>query len=316
MMKKHFIPGVIAGLLVIMLLLPGCGATSGTTDATDVLVQELEETLTQEPPEAAVEAESNIETAEDAPQDKAEPVELEPTQLLDASELSWSEVEGGISITEYDGEKTAIRIPDTINDLPVVSIDWLAFDSEDSLTVVELPETVTTLGDGAFSYCVNLVSVKMPGVVHIGGNAFEGCWSLREVAFADELHTIERMAFTDCISLTEIDLPDSLTTIGSGAFLGTGLLEVTVPGSVESIPSSTFYSCESLVKVTLEDGITSIGDSAFSAATSLEEAHIPASVTDFGYDIFWEQENLTVYTPVGSAAEEYANQDGIACEAF
>lgn len=292
-------------LLTLVLALASCGKKPQTA-------QEVSQQYTQEVTEAAEDSiGAMMDAMQEAGQVAAEAnIVLEEAQLAEESELTWTEVEGGVAVTDYSGGKTAVRIPDTLGGQPVVAIEYFAFEKEENLTVIELPESVTTIGDGAFNYCIALVAARMPGVVEIGQNAFEGCLLLQETEFSAELHTIERMAFTNCTALQYIDLPDTLTFLGSGAFLSAGLKEITIPGSLEKITSKAFYSCSSLEKVVVEEGVLSIGDDAFASASALKEVHIPASCDDLGYSIFSSQEDVVIYAPEGAAIEAYAENNG------
>ena len=84
------------------------------------------------------------------------------------------------------------------------------------LTAIVAPNTVTTLGVGAFYSCTALNSVSLPAVMEIGNNAISGCTTLASVSFPTTA-TIGDYAFSSCTSLTFISLP-AATTIGEGAF--------------------------------------------------------------------------------------------------
>ena len=80
---------------------------------------------------------------------------------------------------------------------------------------------------------------------------------------------------------------------------------------VVSINSHAFQWCEKLEEVTIPDTVTSIGAYAFGSCGKLCNLYIPASVTSIGDYAFANCDNLTIITPKGSYAEEYANQKGI-----
>ena len=140
-----------------------------------------------------------------------------------------------------------------------------------SLTSVTIPNSVTTIGEGAFVYCTSLTSITIPNsVTSIGSNAFD-----------------------ECFSLTSITIPNSVTTIGGGAFsYCTSLTSVTIPNSVTSIGVGTFRECTSLTSVTIPNSVTSIGGSAFSNCSSLTSITIPNSVTTIGGDAFQNDTNI------------------------
>ncbi|MCR5723594.1 MAG: leucine-rich repeat domain-containing protein [Treponema sp.] len=88
---------------------------------------------------------------------------------------------------------------------------------------VHIPEGVTAIGEGAFSFCTTLQSITLP----------------------ETLTKIEKLAFEGCAALSEISLPQSLTSIGKQAFFGcSSLREVTIPRQVTFIGSRSFYRCK------------------------------------------------------------------------
>ena len=84
-----------------------------------------------------------------------------------------------------------------------------------------IPDSVTSIGDSAFSGCDSLTSVVIPdSVTIIGDSAFFGCSSLTSVVIPDSVTSIGDSAFSGCDSLTSVVIPDSVTIIGSSAFYG------------------------------------------------------------------------------------------------
>ena len=78
---------------------------------------------------------------------------------------------------------------------------------------------LTELNDDCFSYCYNLVSVKLPQRLEtIGNSAFNGCSNLTAIEFPSSLKTIELGSFSSCTSLTTLILPISINTIDYEAF--------------------------------------------------------------------------------------------------
>ena len=82
-----------------------------------------------------------------------------------------------------------------------------------------IPNSVTTIGEGAFSGCDSLTSINIPNsVTTIGKDAFSDCISLTSISIPNSVTTIGKSAFMDCYSLTCINIPNSVTTIGDLAF--------------------------------------------------------------------------------------------------
>jgi hypothetical protein len=94
-------------------------------------------------------------------------------------------VEGGkgVEITRYVGDKFEVHIPSKIQKLPVVHIGSMAF-LEKGITSVNIPNSVTNIGAGAFYNCTGLSSITLPNsVTNIGAWAFSNCTGLIIVTF-------------------------------------------------------------------------------------------------------------------------------------
>ncbi len=97
---------------------------------------------------------------------------------------------------------------------------------------LNLPDSIETIDNGAFSQCKNLLSVVCgANLKTIGPQVFADDDSLETVTFNDRLDLIGNRAFHRCLGLKEIDLPDSLTVIGVSAFSDCGALDVVNIGS-------------------------------------------------------------------------------------
>ena len=114
-----------------------------------------------------------------------------------------------------------------------------------SLQSITIPDSVTSIGDSAFSGCFSLQSVTIPdSVTSIGGSAFERCSSLQSVTIPDSVTSIGGSAFYGCSSLQSITIPNSVTSIGDGAFYCCPSLQsVTIPESVTNIKGNPFFGC-------------------------------------------------------------------------
>ena len=158
-----------------------------------------------------------------------------------------------------------------------------------------IPNSVTSIGDCAFSGCESLKEINIPNsVTSIGDYAFAGCYSLKEINIPNSVTSIGDYAFARCDYLKEINIPNLVTSIGKGAFsLCKYIEEITIPNSVTSIGKSTFYYCHSLIEINIPNSVTSIGNNAFSECKSLKEITIPNSVTSIGDKAFEGCRSLT-----------------------
>ena len=87
------------------------------------------------------------------------------------------------------------------------------------ITSVTIGNSVTSIGDLAFSLCTDLTSVTIGNsVTSIGRSAFSGCSGLTSVTIGNSVTSIGEHAFSDCTSLTSVTIPNSVTSIGWRAF--------------------------------------------------------------------------------------------------
>ncbi|MFZ0829484.1 MAG: leucine-rich repeat protein [Verrucomicrobiia bacterium] len=219
--------------------------------------------------------------------------------------FSYTTNNGAITITLYSCSGSTVNIPSTINGLPVTVIG-AAFENNNNVTNVTIPDSVTSIGNHAFDSCYSLTSVTIPNsVTSIGEWAFSDC-QLTSVTIPNTVTSIGEGAFNGC-PLTSVTIPNSVTNIEDEVFWGCALTSVTIPNSVTSIGSSAFESCYNLTNITIPSSVTSIGNSAFADCTGLEAAYFqgnapsadstvfsgdPGTVYYFGGTIGW-------YSPFG-----------------
>ena len=105
------------------------------------------------------------------------------------------------------------------------------------VTEIEIPNTVSKIGDYQFSGLDNLTRVIISNkVTSIGSYAFYGCEQLEQVVFGEGVVSIEEYAFIGCINLTNVELPETLEIIGDGAFNWcNSFTSITIPKNVNSI---------------------------------------------------------------------------------
>ncbi len=163
-----------------------------------------------------------------------------------------------------------------------------------NLKSITIPDSVTKIGDCAFSGCTSLTSVNIPdGVTEIGEEAFARCEALTSINIPQSVTKIGDYAFYYCKSLTSVNIPDGVTEIGEGAFASCeDLTSINIPQSVTKIGDYAFYYCKSLTSVNIPDGVTEIGEGAFASCEALTSINIPQSVTKIGENVFYKCKNL------------------------
>ena len=182
-----------------------------------------------------------------------------------------------------------------------------------SLNTIVIPNSVTSIGTNAFSFCHGLKTVTIPNsVTSIGTNAFSFCHGLKTVTIPNSVTSIGTNAFSFCSGLKTVTIPNSVTSIGSGTFEGcTGLTEVTIPNSVTDIGDEAFYYCTGLKTVTIGNSVKSIGDKAFYHCSSLEHVTSKAVTPPQIWAMTFDDYGMPFYVPAGCkpkyAEAEYWN---------
>ena len=201
----------------------------------------------------------------------------------------------------YNGTATKVKIASEYKGLPVKTIYRAAFQNNGNITNVVIPNTVTNIGDYAFSCCTNLNSVVIPnGVTSIGNSAFSYCSKLSSVVIPDSVISIGGAAFLGCHSslYTEYEYGKY---VKSGDNLYAVLIELTnrnmstyeIHKNTKIIAGSVFRDCNRLTSITIPNDVIGIGDYAFSDCTNLSSVVIPDSVTSIGYSAFSYCHNLS-----------------------
>ncbi len=139
-----------------------------------------------------------------------------------------------------------------------------------------------------FKDCTNLKSVNIPDTVtEIGESAFENCRVLEKINIPDSVTKIGSRAFANCKSLIDVNIPSSVSEIGNSVFGGcSSLVSVKIPNKVTKISEGLFGNCKSLTSVTVPNGVIEIGDKAFAGCVTLPNILIPKTVTKIGSRAF------------------------------
>ena len=217
----------------------------------------------------------------------------------------------------YCAGLTSITLPAGLSYISTASFAFCT-----GLKELTFPEGIECIDPEAFYGCTGLTELRFPETLKwIDDDAFCGCTGLTKLIFPEEIHHIGASAFAECTGLKALELPTGLTSVGTMTFSGcTGLTSVSLPTGITSIGWHAFENCTALTSVILPDGLTDIQDGAFCNCTSLHSVIVPKSVVEIGASAlgyqcsnFWEYEpleNFTIYGYKGTAAQDYANENG------
>lgn len=125
------------------------------------------------------------------------------------------------------------------------TIDDSAFKAS-SIESITIPNSVTKIGQGAFSMCRQLSLINLPqNLAKIDMSAFNSCSNLRSITIPQNVVTLERQVFYNCNLLKSVTLNEGLKRIKANAFKGcTSLKSITIPESVTNIEQSAFANVE------------------------------------------------------------------------
>ena len=182
------------------------------------------------------------------------------TDATDNSAFTYVNHGDSIEITGFDNSVSDVVIPSEIEGLPVTAISVGAFYLS-AITSIEIPDTVTSIGEMAFLGCTSLKSVKLStGVAKIDKNAFGSCSALQEIQVAKDnpnfssLNGVLYSKKQDTLVIYPAAKTDAAYTIPSGvtsvamyAFSENPYLEtLTIPNSLIKVGDSAFYNCKNL----------------------------------------------------------------------
>lgn len=164
------------------------------------------------------------------------------TYADEESGFTYSVIDGCAQITGYTGNPTVLDIPESIDGAPVLTIRDNAFFMCDTLTEVNLPKTIGSIGHHAFFGCTSLCVVNMPqSLVSLGMGTFSGCTSLTSIALPDTLTDVPEDCFNGCSSLGEVSLGSQVFSIGTRSFYHCESLEsLYLPPTAENIEAEAF----------------------------------------------------------------------------
>lgn len=218
-----------------------------------------------------------------------EPPAPAETSVVDAQGIAYrlNSDEDTYSVIGFSShDEINIVIPERVKGKAVVSIQTGAFRNDDKIKSIIISSGVTSIGEGAFSGCVNLESLSFKNGAEletIGVSAFANCTKLATATLPDGLISIGENAFENCSALLAVEIPQSVETLSDNVFRDCSRLESVVfatGSTLTKIGEETFTGCMSLKSITLPDSLTDIGNSAFLGCSALVSVELPESLVN------------------------------------
>ena len=194
--------------------------------------------------------------------------------------------ENGV-LTNYTGPGGNVAIPEEVKE-----IAEQVFVGNSTITSVNIPASVITIGNYAFWNCTNLTTVslvKNGRLQTIGDCAFKDT-NITSMDIPTSIVEIGSLAFENCRKLLTVTFPENcnLKSIGAGVFLYSGITSIIIPSSITEIGNSAFETCFKLSTVIFSknSNLETISENAF-RYSGINSIEIPASVTTIGQSAFY-----------------------------
>ena len=223
-------------------------------------------------------------------------------EATDENGITWSytvENDEIVEISYKEGEiPETLYIPEYLNGYPLTKIQNSAFYGNNKLINIVIPDTVTSIGDYAFSNCTNLLDIKISkSIREFGWHILDNTeWYNKQSDGEVYIDYIFYDYKGEMPENTSINIKEGTEVISDSCFTNEDkLVSVKIPNSIKYIPDRCFYWCRNLNVVTFEGNsqLKEIGSSAFEHCDGLSEIEIPKTVEKIDSYAFEYCEKLT-----------------------
>ena len=169
----------------------------------------------------------------------------------------------------------------------IILISSNCFKECTELYEINLPDTITTLGNYCFDNCTNLSSVTLSeNLTSLPNYCFNNCNKLMHITIPNNIRTLGLYCFCYCSNLSSVTLSENLMGISRYAFAYTNLANITLPNTITTLGNYCFNHCENLSSVTLSENLILLPVACFQNCTNLEHITLPNNIRRLDSDCF------------------------------
>ena len=190
----------------------------------------------------------------------------------------------------------------------------------DNLSEVNLPTTLTTMGQSCFSNLPSLKEITIKSELTITGSStalspFKNT-GLQKITFVDGITKIPQKLFREgCSNVTEINLPSSITKIETDAFYGcSSLSNLNLPESIEAIEYNAFYGATSLTELNINSSWSKHGSNLISPfnGSAITDVYVRDGLTSLNrMELAGSSDGITLHLPTSvTSIDSYAFEKG------
>lgn len=211
---------------------------------------------------------------------------------------SWKyaeKLDNSLIIVKYLGSSSTVSVPNLINEKIVKNIHSYCFSSKDKIQSITIPNSVISIGSGAFSGCNGLTKVNITDLAAWFKITFDNEYA-NPLSYAHHL-------YLNNTELTEITIPNSITKINANVLAGaSSITSITIPSSVTSIGDYAFSNCSAMQRIFIPRNVTVIENYSFNMWMKSAVIYCEVDSKPNGWGDYWNKyEQFTVTVVWGSS---------------
>lgn len=211
---------------------------------------------------------------------------------------SWKyaeKLDNSLIIVKYLGSSSTVSVPNLINEKIVKNIHSYCFSSKDKIQSITIPNSVISIGSGAFSGCSGLTKVNITDLAAWFKITFDNEYA-NPLSYAHHL-------YLNNTELTEITIPNSITKINANVLAGaSSITSIAIPSSVTSIGEYAFSNCSAMQRIFIPRNVTVIENYSFNMWMKSAVIYCEVDSKPNGWGDYWNKyEQFTVTVVWGSS---------------